>query len=270
VAPESEQSVVITEWLYDPRGLDRYVSVGDVTKPYAVARHAEYPGVQAHLEYDQELNLRGAKLESLENGPNLTARFLRSFPFGAVDKAARAHMAWWWREYDKGRSEAARTAYPIPSNSMEAIDIRRPGRRGRPDLEYAELALDYVKWLDTPDSGSLDKFAKTKFLSASQIRNLLYEARRRGLLTEAPAGRSGGMLTNKALALLGAKTHTAPRWTPEQIEAAHKRDEPFRELAEQLRTDRITGTEYGERLDQLVKETFGDPGDSIQVNRGKD
>jgi hypothetical protein len=39
-------------------------------------------------------------------------------------------------------------------------------------------------------------------LSASQVRNKLYEARRRGLLTKAPTGRAGGELTKRATELL--------------------------------------------------------------------
>jgi hypothetical protein len=39
-------------------------------------------------------------------------------------------------------------------------------------------------------------------LSVSQIRNILYEARQRELLTDSPKGKAGGDLTEKAIALL--------------------------------------------------------------------
>jgi hypothetical protein len=266
VTPESDNPIEIVDWMYDPRP----VQYRSEDRPYAVATHAGFPGLQIRVEYDDNLILRSVAVTSPDNGSVLTARLLREIPFGAVDAVARAHMAWWWHEFDKGRTEAARTAYPLLDESIEAIDVRRPGRRGRPDIEYAELALDYVKWLDAPDSGSLEIFAKSKFLSVSQIRNLLYEARQRDLLSKAPPGKPGGMLTNKALALLGSMTHSAPRWSPEQIAAMHERDAPIKALWAQLEAGEITGPELAEQLPRLMADAFGDSGDSIQGNPGKD
>jgi len=97
-------------------------------------------------------------------------------------------------------------------------------------------------------------------LSASQVRNLLYEARRRGLLTKASRGSAGGTLTEKALKLLrdASPPPPPPRWTPEQLEAARFRDEPFRELRRQLDAGEITPHESVERRNQLITEIYGD------------
>ena len=253
--PTTEQSVTITEWLYDPRGLDRYAL--DDARPFAEATHADFPDLRVRLEYDQDLRLRSASLSSVTDVA-LTARILRDFPYGSVDSAARAHMAWWWREYDESRPDAARQVAPIPKKALEAIDIRRPGRRGRPDLEYADLAREYVELVASEPAKPLEALAERRYLSPSQVRNLLYESRRRGILTAAPPGRPGGMLTAKAMKLLGKKSSPFPQWTDDQLAAARQRDEPTKRLWEQLQAGEISGTEWSEQIEPLMREAFKD------------
>lgn len=79
---------------------------------------------------------------------------------------------------------------------------RRPGRAGRADSFYAEWAAQYVDLLST-SSAPVRDLHRRHHLSESQVRGILHTARRRGLLTEAPAGRSGGELTAKAKRILG-------------------------------------------------------------------
>jgi hypothetical protein len=79
---------------------------------------------------------------------------------------------------------------------------RRPGRAGRADAFYAAAAAEYIELLDTSPA-PVRELADRHHLSASQIRGILHGARRRGLLTEAPAGRPGGTLTAKARRILG-------------------------------------------------------------------
>jgi hypothetical protein len=265
VAPETEHPVTIREWVFVPRGLERYAVEQTA---YAIGVHSDHPGIQAKIEYDQALNPRTVTLTAVVDGPNVTARLIRDYPIGAVDSAARSQMAWWWREYDRSRPDAARTWHPIPSGVLNDIDIRRPGRRGRPDLEYAEIARDYISVLH--EAKPMKVLSDKLHLSASQVRNLLYEARRRGLLTKAPRGSAGGALTEKALALLKDSSPTPPRWTPEQLEEAWLRDEPFRELKRQLDAGEITAHEHRDRWNELITEIHGDLGDSVQVNSGKD
>lgn len=78
----------------------------------------------------------------------------------------------------------------------------RPGRRGRPDHEYLSLVLRYLTLIDKGDATPVATLARRAHLSESQVRNLLYEARRRDLLTAAPKGRPGGRLTDKARTML--------------------------------------------------------------------
>jgi len=79
-------------------------------------------------------------------------------------------------------------------------DRKRPGRRGRPDLYYAEFAAAYVNALSSP--APIVTLAKQQNLSVSTVRNTIHEARRRGLLTRPPPGRPGGELTEKAQNLI--------------------------------------------------------------------
>src|SRR5207249_2900254 len=79
---------------------------------------------------------------------------------------------------------------------------RRVGRRGREDSYYAEWAAAYVEAL-TRTKHPVPELERVRHVSASQIRNVLNEARRRELLTAAPSGRTGGELTGKARRILG-------------------------------------------------------------------
>jgi hypothetical protein len=78
---------------------------------------------------------------------------------------------------------------------------KRPGAAGKSDLHYARVAAAYVHLLDQPKPVVL--LAKKVKLKPSQVRSILYEARRRDLLTDPPVkGRPGGELTPKAREIL--------------------------------------------------------------------
>jgi hypothetical protein len=75
---------------------------------------------------------------------------------------------------------------------------RRPGRSGRPDVWYAKVADRYVHLLGISNTPT-KTLAEEMYISASSARDVLSEARRRGLLTRPPVtGRPGGELTEKA------------------------------------------------------------------------
>jgi hypothetical protein len=82
---------------------------------------------------------------------------------------------------------------------------RRPGRAGRPDLYYAEMASQYVELLAGGTRAPVRELAERHHLSGAQLRGILHAARQRGLLTAAPAGKSGGRLTAKAKRILSAE-----------------------------------------------------------------
>jgi len=88
---------------------------------------------------------------------------------------------------------------------------RHPGRRGRPDIFYAKLAQDYVTLLAQGERHPVRVLAQdlrsgkkgNEWWTDETLRQLLVEARRRGLLSPAPSGRAGGHLTAKSKRMLG-------------------------------------------------------------------
>lgn len=96
---------------------------------------------------------------------------------------------------------------------------KRPGRAGRDDLDYAMWARKYVAAVEREPRRALQSLIDAEnaelpaheHLTDSQVRAFLNRARNRGLLTEAPAGRSGGELTNKAKKMLAAYDEASER-----------------------------------------------------------
>jgi hypothetical protein len=89
----------------------------------------------------------------------------------------------------------------MPPKGWAAGMATRPGRRGRHDLDYARVAARYTAHLDS--ATPVADLAAELDVKPSQVRNSLYEARRRDLLTAAPKGKPGGSLTMKARRVLG-------------------------------------------------------------------
>ena len=85
---------------------------------------------------------------------------------------------------------------------------RRPGRKGRSDRFYAEIAAAYVEAVAAKSPHAVRDVTKrlageqNKHYSESSVRALIHQARKRELLTRPPRGQAGGHLTDKALALL--------------------------------------------------------------------
>lgn len=92
---------------------------------------------------------------------------------------------------------------PLPAMSRDkAGRLRRPGRRGRPDKDYAEIAAEYVEAMANSEAPVKHLAAKLNY-GEQTIRALLHEARERDLLTDASKGKAGGQLTEKARRMLG-------------------------------------------------------------------
>jgi hypothetical protein len=77
------------------------------------------------------------------------------------------------------------------------------GRKGRSDLDLARIAESYVALTEEVEHPA-DTLAERMHLNPTTVRGLLWQARKRGLLTRAPAGQSGGRLTGRAKGLLDA------------------------------------------------------------------
>ncbi len=122
-------------------------------------------------------------------GEPVTTRMLRSIRLGELQRAAEETIR-------RGVSAGS-----LPEQLRSAFaETPRPGRRGRPPRFYADLAANYVERLSSPRP--VAELAEAMHLSTSQVRNLLFQARERGLLTSAGPRRAGGDLTDKARRLL--------------------------------------------------------------------
>lgn len=97
-----------------------------------------------------------------------------------------------------------------PAERSEPSRPQRP-RRGRPDLFYARLAAAYVKAVQRGEQRPIRWLATQRRTEPATIRDMVHEARERGLLTPATQGKSGGALTPRALAMLGRRPNARPR-----------------------------------------------------------
>lgn len=127
----------------------------------------------------------------------VTSRLLRRLPLGELVAAVRKDLL----SVAQYLSRQDGPDYAEVADNAERF-ARRPGRRGRKDRDYAEIAAAYVEILATNDRKPVETLASRTFLSPSQLRNVLYEARRRDLLTKSPPGRPGGQLTEKCHRIL--------------------------------------------------------------------
>ena len=144
---------------------------------------------------------------------------LRIRPAGRVSPAGGLHTSVIRSISLNALFRTARDWIELPRNVGLGIDLhverdqfgrpRRPGRRGQSDLFYAQWAALYV---DEVANGSapVSRLAKIHDFSEATIRGFLNQARRRDLLTAAPAGGAGGSLTDKALTLLADQAKVGP------------------------------------------------------------
>lgn len=175
-----------------------------VQNPVVAVVHPSYPGWEFRLTFSPK---SGAMVgfETLAwqgrdgmHAPSLTARFLRGLPVGEIESVARRQQAdladSMWAEGISGS---------LIERHAQAFDKEpRPGRRGRADRSYAEVAAIYVEACQSGSRSPVVDVAESLSYSTKRVRNLLTAARRKGLLTAAPAGRHGGQLTEAALTLL--------------------------------------------------------------------
>jgi hypothetical protein len=121
-----------------------------------------------------------------EDAKGVTARLLRQLPIGAFVKEVLGllqpeRMPPGWRK--------ALTEKP-----------RRPGRVGHDDAYYLPWAVEYDK--RSRSKSPIADIAAAHGRKPEQVRDLIFRARRRGLLTDTEPGRAEGKLTAKARRLL--------------------------------------------------------------------
>lgn len=142
---------------------------------------------------DVEITPRGLRLRRLviePSGPDtppsgITTRMLRDLKTGPLISTLRVAAA------------QSKALFGTPDLSIG----HRVGRGGRDERFYAEWAREYVAACARSVHPVADLAARYH-VSASQVRNLTYACRKRGMLTRSLPGRAGGELTEKALRLL--------------------------------------------------------------------
>lgn len=87
-----------------------------------------------------------------------------------------------------------------------ALVSERTGTRGKDDVVFARVADEYVRLVEGGERAPLQRLAETLNFSASRVRNVVYEARKRRLLTATRPGVKGGRLTAKGRRVLATPT----------------------------------------------------------------
>ena len=144
----------------------------------------------------------GAKAQAPRGG--ITARLLRQVRIGEHAKFAGEFLAYLQKQYGRTLFESGnvlgRRGFTPP-----VAPARSPrGRKGRPDLFYAQIAAVYAKALKSGSRHPVEDVATAFRLRTAHARDMIHQARRRGLLTPSTRqGRREGQLTSRARALLG-------------------------------------------------------------------
>ncbi len=184
---------------------------------YPTPPHPRRPGLWAATEAVGSMPsggiavrlLRGALTEDLVRAAHAAVvRHVRNTPPSRLP-LAYSDKDWPWLKglsLPTGRTRIERT---------KEGNLVRPGRARRPDQDYAVWAQRYVKALNEGSRSPVAELADRFGMKATQVRDLLREARRRELLTSLtvdaarddlgrrrPPGLAGGQLTEKAIALL--------------------------------------------------------------------
>jgi hypothetical protein len=191
----TSNSVEVIEWEVDLAG----------ERPTrAIATVKRLPGWLFVLTFAPTGEFGGFEVRRQDGGAVVTRRLLRDIPLGELEHAARMKFA-----------PLADAVAAIPSDDVHELArdwylravtasgaLRRPGRRGRVDHYYAALAAMYVDLVQRGSSRPNVELAETLCVNTQTVTNQLYEARKRGLLTQAAQGRAGGELTDKARQIL--------------------------------------------------------------------
>jgi hypothetical protein len=135
----------------------------------------------------------------------VTGRLLRDLRVTDAENFARKEIR---RVLEPRKKDVGTLRVPPPWVAQRAgygadavREPRRPGRRGHGDRYYAEIAADYAEEAEG-NPHAVKAVAERRGVEPRYIRDVLSQARDRGLLTRPPKGRAGGRPTEQAYALL--------------------------------------------------------------------
>lgn len=172
-----------------PLPIGNPLPVGDLLKLDPFGRNPEGMAAGAYATTFSYDTVREA---GARKGP-VTVRLLRSLPIGRLERWAREHIA------------KTNSISETVGADLSGAARKRPGRRGRGDRFYAEVAAVYVDALAKGNLRPVERTAEALHLSPSQVRNLLSVARDRKLLTRSRRGVAGGELTERGRHVLAGQ-----------------------------------------------------------------
>jgi hypothetical protein len=215
--------------------------------------HPDHPGFVAKVELRHDLSVQAFEVRALDAAATVTAQLLRSASIGEIATAARAWIQNWWLEFDTGRPDDLRRLLPLPQTITGSQNLTRPGRRGRPDIEYARIAALYVKALAADPRKPMQRLSLESKLDPSQLHPMLDKARKRGLLTaDASQGKAQGALTAKAETLL--VQDALERMSPDERAFLLQRQEKLGELARRRAIGELDEETYKQQFNALIEE----------------
>jgi hypothetical protein len=136
----------------------------------------------------------------------ITAELGRRVRIGEHRRVGRQFARWLEEAEFPGLKALAESGAPITGYVLEpAVTAKRGRPRIHFDEFFAKLAKEYGQKTAEGSPRPTADLARLRGLSASRMRALLHEARKRGLLTRTSQGRSGGGLTDRASAILVKK-----------------------------------------------------------------
>ncbi len=109
------------------------------------------------------------------------------------------------------RAERIQRIFP-EAQGLELIERPRSERgTGRPDWFFARLAVEYADAVATGSRRPVAELAARRHFTPEKIRDMLHEARERGLLSKGRRGVAGGEPTPRAKELLKQRAKTRGR-----------------------------------------------------------
>lgn len=132
-----------------------------------------------------------ADFEGVEPG-GISTRLLRDVRVS--DLIDQARFIW----TDAAESESRLAQF---SATLSEMPIGRPGGSGRDDRSYLPWAVGYDERVRAGSRSPIKDLAQATGRTREQVRDMIHEVRRRGLLPQGVRGRAAGLLTSKGKAL---------------------------------------------------------------------
>jgi len=165
---------------------------GRITVEFRVPRTGLF-GQLAFQAIDGRRQLVGVNRLANDRGPTLAISAVRSLPITEVERELDAALDWY-----RGKD---RQAYRKSFKAFARAEIARPGRgRTLPEIDLVRVAVKYSQLRGRHDVyGTL---AEQCHISRNYTRNLVYKARKAGLLEPTSRGKPNFELTDKAIRLV--------------------------------------------------------------------